>query len=456
MDDINEINEDKYGEYNIEYLPVVRNGPKKPYKVYSKPVKHLVLPDQTKQPQGWYKGKHVGSNVRSRTCYTEATLSAPYGGTCTVGCRYCYINDGVRGYQSSHVSTVDPSYPEKFAAHLGHMKISGAVYITPFTEPFGDLEPVYHNTERLTKVVAAEGLPLFYTTKRVPPQWAIEAIMQNPYSYIHFSLNTSNAKHYKAFSSGASDYHALLNAVRTISDMGIFVGIQVNPVHPGITSIEDLTTLIDECCSAGAKHFIVKFVEKIMPTKKEFLNRLKAARAAGLSGYEEFGAKFTQVIGGVYTVEQATRLEYLDAILKHTRDIGVTMATCHEYYDTGKQTLPLGPWYTTSDQCHGRGVPMFYRPEGKGAFEPLPGCYRKGCLWCEEYGTKACGNDKLLRADALEYKDFRTIQLEGIEDNWKKPDSCLPPELVKSYRATVRWSNPKLLTDSSLWGWDQE
>jgi DNA repair photolyase len=450
-------NEDEYGEFNVEFLSVVRNGPKKPFRVYSKPIKHLVLPDQAKQPQGWYKGKHVSSGVRPRTCYTEATLSAPYGGTCTVGCRYCYINDGVRGYQSSHVSTVDPNYPEKFAAYLGRMCVSGAVYITPFTEPFGDLEPVYHNTERLTKVVAAEGLPFFYTTKRVPPQWAIDALLQNPYSYIHFSLNTSNARHYKAFSPGAADYHAIVNTVRTVSDMGIFVGIQVNPVHPGITTIEDLIALINECHSAGAKHFIFKFVEKILPTKEKFLNTLNAAKASGLADYTEFKAKFTQVIGGVYTIEQALRLEYLDAMLKYTRDIGVTMATCHEYYmDAVGATLPLGPWYTTADQCHGRGVPMFYRPQGKEAFEPLPGCYRKGCLWCEEYGTQACHNEKLLHADALKYQDFRTIKLEGAVDNWKLLNSCLSPEFVKSYRASARWSNPRLLTDADIFGWVQE
>lgn len=600
-------NIDEIGEYNIEMLSVVTNGPKKPYRVYTQPVKHLVL-DQTKYPQGWYHGKHEAGKHRPRTCYAEATLSAPYGGTCTVGCKYClsgeslvqtpegeirvdllcvgdkvigkngdgsitittiigthsslsnmyykitlingsvlnttgehpvyvvgqgwtevkelygqtkdcrleylqidpigyiekqlqikeielvneslqvydiqtttenfyangilvhncYVNDGVRGYQASHVSTVDPSYPDKFADYLKRMKISGAVYITPFTEPFGDLEEKYHNTQRLAEAVVKEGLPLFYTTKRVPPSWAINSLVHNPYSYIHFSINTSNSNHYKAFSPGAARYEDLLNAVRTVSQVGIFVGIQCNPIHVGITSLDDVKRLVDECKSAGAKHFIFKFVEKIIPTKQEFLKRLYAIKAFGVPAVCEFENSFNQVMGGVYTTHIATRIRYLEALLEYTRASGATMATCHEYY-TGVEPIlveaeeieeaqelklmQLGPWYTTSDQCHGRGVPIYYRPDGKGPFEPLPGCYRKGCLWCADYGTKACDNGKLLRAEALKYRDFRAIELKGNKKNWKLPDSCFSPEFLSSYRAMARWSNPKLATDADLWGW---
>jgi hypothetical protein len=75
-------------------------------------------------------------------------------------------------------------------------------------------------------------------------------------------------------------------------------------------------------------------------------------------------------------------------------------------------------------------------------------------LWCEDYGTKACNNYKLQQARALEYIDFRTIQLEGDTHNWKLNGSCFSPEFLSHYRPSARWSNPKLATDAEMWRWE--
>jgi DNA repair photolyase len=62
-------------------------------KVYLDPVPHLRV-DSPKPLQGWYSNKNDGSlqNQRDRPCMTDAVLTQPYGGYCSVGCTsFCLL-----------------------------------------------------------------------------------------------------------------------------------------------------------------------------------------------------------------------------------------------------------------------------------------------------------------------------------------------------------------------------
>ena len=134
----------------------------------------------------------------------------------------------------------------------------------------------------------------------------------------------------------------------------------------------------------------------------------------------------------------------------------VYASTTYEYYDNGYAGENLAPYYTTADQCHGRGVPVYYRPEPGARFEPIPGCYRKGCLYCKEYGTHACKNAELLEAKALKYKDLRSIQVVGNERCWELPESCHAPEDVSALGVEHIYGNPDFMTDAEMWDWELE
>src|SRR3990167_7563751 len=77
------------------------------------------------------------------------------------------------------------------------------------------------------------------------------------------------------------------------------------------------------------------------------------------------------------------------------------------------------------------------------------------CLYCGERGTKACQNDTLLAAKALQYKDYRTVDLVGHElrlEDWKMKNSAPSPGLLLGPNRIVRGQNPGLKTDAELWG----
>jgi DNA repair photolyase len=358
------------------------------------------------------------------------------------------VTHGTRGYRATGIATVNPEYPDYMKMALAKLNVASAAYISSFTEPFQHLEAKHHVTQRLSEVLVEAGLPLYYLTRLIPPDWAVDAMLANPYSYMQWSINTSNETHRRRMSPGTSRIEVILDKIGELRKRGIFVSIQCNPVLPGITSLQELVDLVHMVAEAGANHIIFKFAEQVYSNRALLMERLTQHR---LPGVEKFDAMMNQTLGGVYTIEQAVRIEWLEVLLKESRDAGITMSTCYEYYDDGHAGANYAPYVTTSDQCHGKGVPVFYRPEPGAQFLPLPGCYRKGCLYCEDHGTQACGNETLLQAKALEYKDLRETRIEGhFPDDWAIVGSCLSPEEVRD----GPWWNPDMKTDAELWGWD--
>lgn len=440
--------EDEHGPYKIVPLAMVLGGKLTPTKVYTDPVKHVVTKSK-QSPRGWYKDKtYDPPRKRPRPCYTEAMLTTPYGGYCPVGCTFCYVTHGTRGYRATGIATVNPDYPDYMKMALGKLNIASAAYISSFTEPFQHLEARHHVTQRLSEVLVEAGLPLFYLTRLIPPDWAVDAMLANPYSYMQWSINTSNETHRRRMSPGTSRIEVILDKIGELRRQDIFVSIQCNPVLAGITSLQELVDLVHLVAGAGAGHIIFKFAEQVYSNRALLIDRLTKHR---LPNVEKFNELMNQNIGGVCTIDQKVRLEWLDVLLAETRDAGITMSTCYEYYDDGHAGANYAPFVTTSDQCHGKGVPIFYRPEPGADFEPLAGCYRKGCLYCADHGTKVCENETLLAATALEYKDLREITIEGhFPCDWDWPGSCLSPNRARK----GPWWNPDMQTDAELWGWN--
>jgi DNA repair photolyase len=434
---------DDQGPYQSIPISMVLGGKTKPAKVYTEPVKHLLI-SSSPNPRGWYKDKHVSDKVRPRPCYSEAILTIPYTGYCEIGCKFCYIDFGSRGYHATGLPAVNPDYPDFIRNRLSKMMVVGPAYISSFTEPFQNLETRYHVVERLSKVFVDEGIPLFYLSRKLPPDWAKDILLQSPYSYMEWSVNVADEAVFRRLSPGSFHLYQLYEIIREYADLGIYISIQVNPVLPGIVTLDDMKELVRCLAQAGANHVIFKFCESNLGSYKELLDRL---RRGHLEGVEEFESLMTQIIGGVRTIRQDTRVAWLQELLPWTRQHNITMSLCYEYYNNGKGGANLAPWFTTADQCHGPAVPIHYRSAPDARFEPLPGCYRKGCLYCEEYGTKACRNVVLLSAKALQYKDYCSVRLEGREEDWQLLDSSPLPECAKE-----RGRNPNLATDAELWG----
>jgi DNA repair photolyase len=393
-------------------------------KVWLDPIPH-VLVDQSIPLRGWYKPKHEAPNRRPRPCYTDSILTQPYGGFCAVGCGFCYINNGVRGYRGQGLATVDPRYGEKVRRQLRRMRLGAAVYMSSFIDPFLELEDVYGNTRATAEAATEVGLPIYFLTRRRVPGWAYDLLARNPFSYQQFSINTPSAEDWQRLSPRAVPLDEMFEQIREMQRRGIYVSIQVNPIVAGITSNDEVVELIHLLAEAGADHLIFKFVEIVYPSAAGMIRQMR--RRFGSDRAYLFEGLFVQNIGGVRTIAEEYRRAALDRFLVETKRAGVTMGLCYEYeYErdaegnvVSKTGVSMGARYLTADQCHGHRVPMHVRDSADEPFRPLEVCPPSGCLTCgDERGEDEvpCGDVRLGRAPALRPADYNVFPVKDLRE----------------------------------------
>lgn len=408
---------------------MLRNAPedqRKVMRVYLDPFPHIRIPN-AKPLQGWYKSKVEKAGVRDRPCFTDAVLTEPYGGFCPVGCAFCYVNSGFRGYRGSGLISVPMDYGDQVAKMLARMKTSAAGYFSSFTDPFLALEDVYHNTERGARAFVREGLPIFFLSRRPYPGWAFDLLGMNRYSYMQKSINTPSEADWKKLSPGAAPLAQHFAEIREARKRGIYVSIQVNPVMAGVVSHDDVEHLFELLAEAGANHVIVKFVEAGYSWAPAMVERM--TRRFGPERGARFAALFTENIGGQKTIVEDYRMEGHVRYKAKATKLGLTYATCYEYRFerdasgriTSKTGVSVGRDFTTADQCHGHKVPMFTRNVA-GRFQEVPECAPSGCLYCAPEGsTKGrCGSDLFGSAPALRGSDFQVGVYDKPGDGKRK------------------------------------
>lgn len=385
---------------------------------------HLRIPN-AKPLQGWYQDKHNDKQgSRPRPCFTEAVLTEPYGGYCTVGCAFCYVNSGFRGYRGSGLISVPVGYGAQVELMLSKAKSSAAGYFSSFTDPFLPLEKIYHNTQLGAEAFTKLGLPVFFLSRLSYPGWAIDLLKQNRYSYAQKSLNTGNAEDWHKLSPGAISLDAHIEEIAELRRQGIYTSIQVNPVVPGIVTHDHIRELFERLASVGNNHVIVKFVEAGYSWAPAMVERLRKRFGPERAG--RFEELFTEnQAGSQRTIEVGYRLEAHNLYRRWATELGMTYATCYEYRRNdpakgeGTGWRSIGREYTTADQCHGQKVPMFTRSSLSEPFSEVKECAPSGCMYCadDNDGKPRCGSELFGAAKALRAPDFKKqIKADLISD----------------------------------------
>lgn len=355
--------------------------------------------DTAKPLQGWYQGREAkGATGRPRPCMTDAILTEPYGGYCTVGCAFCYINSGKKGYRGSGLITVPMKYGDQIRKQLSSMKVSAAGYFSSFTDPFLPLEGIYHNTQEAATAFAEVGLPVFFLSRLRYPGWAYDLLTRNRHSYMQKSINTWDEDDWRRLSPRAATLAEHMDDIREARKRGIYVSIQVNPVVAGIVSHEDVERTFEMLAEAGANHVIVKFVEANYPDAKTMVALME--KRFGENRAAHFRELFTENFGGNRTIDYRHRIEGHHRYRAKATALGMTYATCYEYDPFEKRSI--GRDFLTAEQCHGHAVPMYTRSGSE--FRPLSVCDPSGCLYCSD---APCGSETLGAAKANRISDYR-------------------------------------------------
>jgi DNA repair photolyase len=374
--------------------------------------------EKAKDLQGWYQGKGAAqATSRERPCMSDAILTEPYGGFCTVGCAFCYINSGFKGYRGTGLITTPVGYGEQIGRQLDKMKTASAGYFSSFTDPFLPLEKYYRNTRTAATAFADRGLPVFFLSRLKYPDWAFDLLKRNPYSYAQKSINTCDPEDWKKLSPGAQPLLEHIEEIRELRRQGIYTSIQVNPIIPGVTEIAEIKQLFEMLAAVGNNHVIVKFVEAGYNWAPAMIQRLKQRFGDNRGGV--FESLFTDNMGGQKCVDEQWRMEAHRELQPHATKLGMTYATCYEYEYidrapdgtlNSKRTRSVGKQFLTADQCHGKRVPMFTRIDTAVPFHEVAECPPSGCLSCgddDPEGRGACGSLLFGAAKSNKLKDFK-------------------------------------------------
>jgi DNA repair photolyase len=382
--------------------------------VYLDPLPHIRL-ESAKDLQGWYQSKTFKQGGRPRPCMTDAILTEPYGGYCTVGCTFCYINSGFRGYRGTGLISVPLDYGKHVRRQLGQMKVSTAGYFSSFTDPFLPLEDFYHNTQSGVRAFTDAGLPIFFLSRLSYPGWAYDELRKSPFSYAQKSINTPDPDDWKKLSPGALPLMDHMEEIRALHQAGIYVSIQVNPIIAGIVTHEDVEQLFEMLAEAGTDHVIVKFVEANHPWAPAMIERV--TKRFGDNRAAAFRELFTEnSCGGQKTITEEYRREGHTRYRAKATALGMTYSLCYEYtrHPDGVWKS-MGPEFLTADQCHGHRVPMHLKTDA-GLFKPMAICPPSGCLTCADDSadgvTGKCGSKTLGAAKALRMPDLKRNPFE--------------------------------------------
>lgn len=377
--------------------------------VYLDPHPHIRT-DSAKDLQGWYSPKNITHpGMRPRPCFTDAILTQPYGGYCPIGCGFCYINSGSRGYRGSGLMSVPLNYGAHVRKQLKQMNTSAAGYFSSFTDPFQSVENYYHNTQEGAQAFVDEGLPIFFLSRVNYPGWAYDMLQKNKYSYMQKSLNTPDENDWRKLSPAAATLAEHFDEIREARKRGIYVSIQVNPIIAGIVTHDDIDNLFELLAEAGVQHVIIKYVEANIPWSGAMV--AKMTKKFGENRAAAFRDLFTEnSCGAQRTVASEYRLEGIARHQKKATKLGLTFALCFEF-DKGAdgQWRSIGKDWHTSEQCHGHAVPMYARPSPGQPFTPIENCPPSGCLHCAEDngGKPRCGSELLGQAKDLLLKDMK-------------------------------------------------
>jgi DNA repair photolyase len=269
----------------------------------------------------------------------------PYRG-CEFGCKYCYarythefmeMRDGVAFEQKIYVKQ---HTAELLRQELRQVKQDESIAIGAATDPYQPAEKRYEVTRGiLEEFTRHEGFHLGIITKSnlaVRDIEVMQAVARRNHFSVHMTITTLDVDLARILEPRAPRPDLRLEAIRTLSQSGLRVGVSGSPVLPGITdSPKQVEALVRAAAKAGA-HYI--FAGPL------FLNPCSAA--VFLPFLEKH---FPQL------VENYKRRYHGRAFLpdSYSKPLGQLVARLREKYGLGndpRRNRPIIPKYSSAEQ----------------------------------------------------------------------------------------------------------
>ena len=201
--------------------------------------------------------------VSNRALPFEWTIN-PYRG-CEFGCRYCYarythefmeMHDSMEFEQKIYVKQ---HAAELLRHELRRVKPHESIALGTATDPYQPAERRYEVTRAILEEFARHrGFELGIVTKSnmvTRDLDLLKAVAKSNRLSVHITITTLNVELARILEPRAPRPDLRMDAVRTLADAGLRVGISCSPVVPGITDAPaDLEAVIRAASEAGADY----------------------------------------------------------------------------------------------------------------------------------------------------------------------------------------------------------
>jgi len=357
---------------------------------------HILKPS-SKELHGWWPGK--------RECTGERLLINPYNG-CSVNCFFCYTRGFPGNFRLWHergIITVSKNFPENIARQLDSIDVASCGYLSPVCDPFGQVNEIYHYSEKIVEIFVERNIPINVTTKSRIPETVIDLLQRQVHSFAQISILTPHESLRKILSPGGADIPTLLDNFVRLKKRGVFAVARIDPILPYITDDrETLNTLLNQVVEKGASHVISSVLDIPLKIKDYFFQKIR--NYFGIETVEKLKSLYKERIGPYLHASTQYREEIFSFLKERCELLGVTFALCMEFRKKGERLEGLNREFMTSINCDGMNVPLYIRKNFR--FQPACDCLGN-CLNCVD---PRCGIPDL------------AMGREGSKKDWKLRD----------------------------------
>lgn len=336
-------------------------------------LKNYVEVKSNKKIHNWYPGK--------RECTSERILLNPYIG-CEVGCFFCYALSYPGRFQKARKENlifVYENFFENVKSQIDKINVAFCGYLSPVTEPFQEVEKIYHISERIIELFVDMNIPVEFITKEVIPDSVIEKIKNQKHSFGQVSILTIDEELRKKLMKKGAKTDELFKNIEKLAKNGIFSVCRIDPIIPYITDDkEKLKNLIKIAVDKGARHIIASVMDIPGRIKNDVFAHIK--ENFGELTLREIVKLYNEKIGTWYNADINYRRNIFGFLREICDKYNVSFALCMEYEIKNGKITGLNREFMTSRNCEGIDIPVYFRKNK--TFYPF--ICKGNCLNCKE------------------------------------------------------------------------
>ncbi len=178
---------------------------------------------------------------------------------CQHQCIYCDTRSNVyKVGDLSHIRVKENAL-ELLSARLKKLRKKGTIGTGSMNDPYMPIEKKLQMTKKALEIINHYKFPIHIITKSNLVIRDAELIKQigSTYAAVSFTITTVDDKLAKKTEPGAPLPSERLNALRILSQMGIYTGVVLTPVLPFITdSPDNIISIVNEVAKAGGKYIL--------------------------------------------------------------------------------------------------------------------------------------------------------------------------------------------------------